>query len=162
MRYLMRRRLFSLADDFVIKDDSGQDHFIVDAKIFSLGHRLIFRDLAGNELLTIHQRLLSFLPDYEITRAGEEVAEVRQRLAFFGEQFTVDIPGPGDLTVHGDFWNHEYSFVAADGQTVAAVSKQWFSFTDSYGVETMPGADDLLILACSVVIDLINEDREHH
>lgn len=160
MRYLMRRRLFSLAGDFVIKDESGQDHFVVDATIFSLGHKLVFRDLSGNELLTIHQRLMSFLPDYEITRAGAEVAEVRQRLSFFSEQFTVDIPGPNDLTVHGDFWNHEYSFVDANGQTVANVSKQWFSFNDTYGVETMPGGDDVLILACSVVIDLINEDRK--
>ena len=162
VRYLMRRRLFSLAGDFVVKDEAGQDHFIVDAKIFSLGHQLVFRDLAGNELLTIHQRLFSFLPDYEITRAGEEVAEVRQKLSFFREQFTVDIPGPDDLTVQGDFWDHEYAFVGADGQPVAYVSKQWFSFTDTYGVETLPGADDVLILACSVVIDLINEDREHH
>lgn len=87
---------------------------------------------------------------------------MRQRLSFFGQQFTVDIPGPDDLAVHGDFTNHEYSFIAANGQTVAQVSKQWFSFHDTYGVETAPGTDDVLLLACSVVIDLINEDREHH
>ncbi|HEX6544329.1 MAG TPA: hypothetical protein VF040_21410 [Ktedonobacterales bacterium] len=42
---------------------------------------------------------------------------------------------------------------------MAAVSKQWFSLTDSYGVEVAPGMDDVLILACAVVIDLVNEDH---
>jgi uncharacterized protein YxjI len=58
-------------------------------------------------------------------------------------------------------WNHEYAFVR-DGQPVAYVSQQWFSFTDTYGVEVLPGTDDVLILACAVVIDEVNEDREHH
>ena len=161
MRYLLRRRLFSLSGDFAIKDENGQDRFLVRGRVFSLGHHLTFEDLQGNELATIQQKVLSFLPTYEITHAGLEMAEVRKQLTFFREQFTVDIPGPHDLTVEGDIWNHEYSFLR-DAQPVAYVSKQWFALADTYGVEVLPGVDDILILACAVVIDEVNEDREHH
>ena len=158
MRYLMRRKVFAIGDDFAIKDENGQDRFIVDGKVFSLGHKLIIRDLAGNELATIHQHLLSLRPTYEITKGGQEVAEVRKRLSLFTERFVVDIPGPDDLEVVGDVFDHEYAFVR-QGQEVAHVSKRWFSFQDTYGVDIAPGEDDVLILASTVVIDMINEDH---
>lgn len=161
MRYMLRRKLFSLGGDFTIKDENGQDRFLVRGQVFSFGHHLTFEDLQGNELATIQQKVLSFQPTYEITHAGLEMAEVRKQLSFFSERFTVDIPGADDLEVQGDVWNHEYAFLR-DGQTVAQVSQQWFSFTDTYGVEVLPGIDDVLILACAVVIDEVNEDREHH
>src|SRR5262245_24415028 len=138
MRYLMRQRIFAIGDDFTIKDETGQDRFIVDGKVFTLGHKLIITDLAGNELATIQQRLLTLLPAYEITRGGHDVAEVRKQLTIFRDRFTVDIPGPDDLEVQGDIWDHEYSFIRGE-QEVARVSKQWFSLQDTYGVEVLPG-----------------------
>jgi len=39
------------------------------------------------------------------------------------------------------------------------VSKQWFSMTETYGVDIASGQDDLLILACVLALDLA-EDRE--
>ncbi|MGH2514574.1 MAG: LURP-one-related/scramblase family protein [Ktedonobacterales bacterium] len=161
MRYMLRRKLFSLGGDLTIKDENEQDRFLVRGKIFSLGHHLTFEDLQGNELATIQQKMLSFQPTYEITHGGLEMAEVHKQLTLFTERFTVDIPGTDDLEVQGDIWNHEYEFLR-DGQVVAAVSQQWFSIADTYGVEVMAGIDDVLILACAVVIDEVNEDREHH
>jgi hypothetical protein len=37
----------------------------------------------------------------------------------------------------------------------------WLSLTDTYGVETAPGKDDLLILISVLALDLA-EDRERH
>lgn len=43
---------------------------------------------------------------------------------------------------------------------VATVSKQWFAWTDTYGVEIASGEDDVLILASTVVIDMAcHEDQ---
>ena len=36
---------------------------------------------------------------------------------------------------------------------VATVSKRWFSWTDTYGIEIAPGEDPVLILASAVVVD---------
>ena len=158
MRYQLRRKLFAFGDDFTVKDETGADRYVVDGKVFSIGHKVIIDDMRGNEEATIHQHLLTLLPDYEITRNGQELAEVRKKLTFFHEEFTVDIPGPDDLEVQGDLLDHEYVFTRG-GQTVATVSKQWFSLMDSYGVEVAPGVDDVLILASAIVIDLVNEDH---
>ena len=69
-------------------------------------------------------------------------------------KFTVDVPGPDDLEAEGSFLDMEYTFARA-GKTVAEVSKRWFSFTDTYGVDIDGGEDDVLILASTVVIDMI-------
>ena len=36
MRYMMKKKLFSLGADFTIKDSSGNDAFFVDGKVFTL------------------------------------------------------------------------------------------------------------------------------
>ena len=59
----------------------------------------------------------------------------------------------------GDFWDHEYQFVRS-GRTVAHVSKEFFSWSDTYGVDIADGEDDITILATAVVIDLVNGDAK--
>jgi uncharacterized protein YxjI len=45
---------------------------------------------------------------------------------------------------------------------VAEVSKRWFSFSDTYGVDIADGEDDTLILASTVVIDMVcHGDRKN-
>lgn len=163
MRYLMKQKLFCWGDDFVIKDEAGHDRFFVDGKAFSFGDKLSFQDLKGNELAFIRQKLLSWGPTYEITRDGELLAVVKKQLfTFFRCKFTVDVPGPDDLEAQGSFMDMEYSFERA-GRTVAEVSKRWFSWSDTYGVDIADGEDDVLILAATVVIDMIcHGDNKRH
>jgi uncharacterized protein YxjI len=154
MIYVMKQKLFSWGDDFVIKDETGQDRFLVDGKAFSLGNQLSFQDLAGNELAFIRQKLLSWGPTYEISRGDQLLATVSKELfTFFKCTFTVDVPGPNDLQAEGDFMDHQYVFTR-NGSAVAEVSKQWFTWSDTYGVQVAQGEDDVLILASTVVIDM--------
>jgi uncharacterized protein YxjI len=163
MRYVMREKIFALGDDFVIKDETGAERFKVDGKVFSIGNKLSFQDIAGNELAFIKQKLLSISSKYEIYREGNLAAVVKKELfTLFRCKFTVDVPGPDDLEAKGDFFDHEYEFTRG-GRVVGACSKRWFSWSDTYGVEVAAGEDDILILASSVVIDMIcHEDDKRH
>jgi uncharacterized protein YxjI len=154
VRYVLKQKLLSWGDDFTIQDEDGRDAFFVDGKAFSIGARLSFQDMSGNELLFIKQKILSWGPTYEIFREGVPVAVVKKELfTLFHCTFTVDVPGPDDLVAEGDFLDHEYVF--RRGETpVASVSKQWFTWTDTYGVEVNAGEDDVLMLASAVVVDL--------
>lgn len=154
MRYVMKQKLFSWGDDFVIRDESERDAFFVDGRAFSLGKQLSFQDMAGNELAFIRQKLLSWGPTYEIHRDGQLYAVVKKELfTLFRCRFTVDVPGPDDLEAEGDFMDHEYALHRGRA-TVAGVSKRWFAWTDTYGVDIADGEDDVLILASTVVIDM--------
>ena len=157
--YLIRERLFDVGDDFDITDESGRKVFHVDGKVLSLRDRLIIRDPEGREVAQVHRKLAALRPTYKVTIGGEEAAEVRKRLFTpFGDRFTIDVPGPDDLEMAGDLFDHEFSIRRGD-QVVATVSKRWFSMRDTYAVDVAAGQDDLLILASVLALDLA-EDQE--
>ncbi len=155
MRYVMKQKLFAWGDDFTIKTADGREAFFVDGRAFSIGDKLSFQDLQGHELAFIRQKLLAWGPTYEIHREGKLQAVVKKHLfTLFRCRFTVDVPGPDDLEAEGNFLDREYTF-ARCGQPVATVSKKWFTWTDTYGVDIAEGEDDVLILASTVVIDMV-------
>lgn len=158
MRYLMKQKVFSLGGTFHIRNEQGQDVFSVEGAAFSFGHQLTFYDMRGTELAFIRQKLFSWGPTYEIYRGGQLFAVVKKELfSFFKHVFTIDVPGPDDLLAEGDFWGLEFTFNRGD-RTVASVSRQWFSWADSYGVEVADGEDEVLILASAIVIDMVRAD----
>jgi len=106
---------------------------------------------------SIQQKLMSWGNTYEIYRDSEVYATMNE--SFFtsiGRKFTVDIPGADDLKVKGNFSGYEYTFERASG-VVATVSKKWASVADTYAVDIIPGEDDVLILACTVVIGIASD-----
>ena len=162
MRYLLKQKLFAFGDDFHILNENDEKVFFVDGRAFSLGNKLSFQDLSGNELVFIRQKLLSFGPSYELHRGGQLVATLKKNyFTLFHCKFAIDVPGPDDLEAKGDFLEHEYAFTRS-GREVAQISKRWFAFSDTYGVDIGEGQDDVLILASAVVIDMICHDEEKH
>jgi uncharacterized protein YxjI len=157
--YLIRERFFRLGEDSDITDDQGRPAFRVDGKVLSLRNRLIIRDPDGREVAQVHRKLAALRPTYKVTVGGEEAAEVRKRLFTpFVDRFTIDVPGPDDLEMTGDLFDHEFTIRRGD-QVVATVSKRWFSVRDTYAVDVAPGQDDLLLLASVLALDLA-EDQE--
>src|SRR5215510_5101430 len=105
--YLIRERMFRLGEDADITDEAGQPVLRVDGKVLSLHNRLILREPAGREAGQVHRKLAALRPTYEITIDGKDVAEVRKHLfTAFGDRFTIDVPGPGDLQINGDLLDH--------------------------------------------------------
>ncbi len=163
MRYVIRERFFRLGEDSDITDEQGRPIYHVDGKVLSLRNTLIVRDLAGAEVARVDRQLIALRPTYHITRQGQEVAEVRKKLfSPFVDRFTIDIPGPHDLSVTGSLLEHEYT-IARGSELVATVSKRWLSLTETYGLDIAPGEDDLLILASVLALDLAQDrERQEH
>jgi len=158
--YVMKQKMWTLGEQFVIKDETKTPVFYVKGKVFSVGDKLSFRDMDGNELAYISQKVFSFRPEYKIYRDQNLIAKVVKRLVLLKDKYIVDIPGPDDYQVSGNFWNYEYTFTHS-GRKVAVVSKKFFSWGDTYGIAIVPGEDDILILATAVVIDMVSHGDRH-
>jgi uncharacterized protein YxjI len=157
--YLIRERFFRLGEDSDITDEQGRPVLQVDGKVLSLRKRLVVRDPEGREVAEVQRKLIAMRPTYEISIAGRRAAEVRKRLFTpFGDRFTIDVPGPDDMEMTGDLLDHEFTIRRGD-QTVATVSKRWFSVRDTYAVDIAADQDDLLLLASVLALDLA-EDQE--
>lgn len=157
--YLIRERFFRLGEDSDITDEQGRPVLHVDGKVLTLHDRLVVRDPEGHQVAQVHRKLAALRPTYEISVGGQKVAEVRKHLFTpFGDRFTIDIPGPDDLEMAGNLLDHEFTIRRGD-QTVATISKRWFTMRDTYAVDVAPGEDELLLLASVLALDLA-EDRE--
>jgi len=103
------------------------------------------------------QKLLSWGDDFYIKDENERNVYFVDGKAFsIGDQLSFQDLQGNELAfikqAEGNFTDHEYTFRRGD-RTVATVSKPWFAWTDTYGIEIAPGEDPVLILASAVVVD---------
>ena len=152
----MKQAVFAWGNNFEITDAQNRPVYQVKGEVFSWGDKLSFQNASGAELAFIAQRVFSWGKAYEVHVGGVLFAEILKEFTFFSDKYTVDVPGPNDYVVEGDFWDHEYSFLRG-GRVVAQVSKAFFSWGDTYGIEMSSGSEDLPVLATAVVIDLVNQ-----
>jgi uncharacterized protein YxjI len=160
-RYKIIQKLISIGDDFWIEDQEGRKVFKVDGKALRLRETLLFEDMNGRELCKIQQRLLAITDTMAIEGPkGEQLALIKKALISpLRDRWSVNVSNGPDLDVQGDILNHEYS-IKQGGQKIAEVSKKWFAFTDTYGVEIDSGQNDILILAVAIAIDMMAHDDE--
>lgn len=160
MRYIVRQKIFSLGDSFTIKDEFGNDIFMVRQQLLSFGKKLRIYDMSENELCYIEQKLFKLMPEYDIYISGSHMANVKKKFAFFKHDFIITSPNE-QFYVDGDIWAHEFE-ISREGQIAARISKTFFSFTDTYGVDIDDDCDQLSILALSIVIDMVCHDNKNN
>jgi len=153
MRYLVKQRAFSFGDSYAIKDEDGNDKFLVKGEVFTMGHKLRLLDTSGLELIYIEQELFHFKPTFNIYDRGNYVATVKKELSFFNANFSIE-SSKGNYNIEGELFSHEFSIVK-DGIKLAHVSKEWFSFADSYGIEIDDNENQEFILSLVIVLDEI-------
>jgi uncharacterized protein YxjI len=155
--YFIKQAVFSWADRFSIKNEAGEDCFIVQGKVWSWGHDLTMTDESGNEVAQIKQKMWSFMPTYEIFSDGRLEAKLTQKLSLVRQKFTVDGLG---WQIVGNLLDHEFSVLGMDGETIATISKEWFTWGDSYRVEVNPEARHSLVLALVIAVDAVAADND--
>ena len=94
MELLIKQLVFSWTDSYDVYDETGEARYFVKAELFSFGHQIhVYDKRSGRELGSIHQRLFSFMPTFEIVIDGQVRGEVRREFSFFRPRYYVDYRG---------------------------------------------------------------------
>jgi uncharacterized protein YxjI len=156
-RYIMRQRIFALGQDFNINNAAGEPVFKIEGKVRLVKEALKFRDMQGNLLYKLDEKVLRIRESFDILKPdGSLAAKVHNAIIDpLRERFTIEIPGGQDMTTMGKVIWAQYD-ITRNRQPVAKISKQ-FSWIgrDQYVVDVVQGEDDCLILAITVVIDMM-------
>ena len=158
MKLYIKQKVFSWGDSFTVKDELGQDRYVVEGEVFTFGKKLHLYDRSNREIAYIEQQLFAFLPRYVIYRGDTAVAEVVKEFTFFHPEYTVEGPG---WHVQGDFFDHDYSVTDTNGHHVASVQKEWFTLGDAYCIDIASEADFVTALAVVLVIDACIEAQRN-
>lgn len=160
MRYVVKQRILSFADSFVIYDEAKRPAFEVQGKLFAFGDKLTIYDMRNKEEIYIEQKLFKFLPEYHFFKQGRRTAVVKKQFTFVRPKFNIE-SDCGVYAVEGNIWGYNFRIIK-DGIVVARVDKAFLSFRDTYTVDISSGQDEGFLLAVCIVIDQTLHDNNHN
>ena len=158
MELLIKQRVFSWTDSYDVYDGSGMPKYFVKAAFLALGHQIhVYDKQTGQEVGSVHQRLFSLLPTFDIVIGGSVVGTIRKKFTFLSQNYDVDFRG---WHVEGDFLGWDYR-ILEQGMQVMSISKQLFHWGDTYALRYAHPGDELSGLLLVIAIDAANcsDDR---
>ena len=158
MKLYIKEKVFSWGDKFFVKDAMGEDKYVVQGEVFSLGKKLHVYDMLGREAAFIKQELMTFLPRFTVYAEGEEIAQVKKEFSFLLPRYTIEGLG---WEIEGSFWEHEYQ-ITKNGRPIVSISKEWMTWGDSYELDILDPADEIIALAVVLTIDCVREAQSNN
>jgi uncharacterized protein YxjI len=152
LKLFIKQSVLSWSDKFTVKDESGEDRWIVQGDALSFAHLLRVYDLSGKERATIKEKWSFFRK--HVVQAGFESFEIIKEFSMFSQRY--DIIGIG-WSVAGDFLAHDYTIEGED-QVIAHMTKEWLTWGDSYRLDIISQRDELPALCIALAIDCSNRD----
>lgn len=153
MKLYIKEKVFTWGDQFTVKDERGNDRYVVEGEVFSWGKKLHVYDMIGREVAAIRQEVWSFLPRYYVFCGDRQVAEIKKEFTFFCPKYRIDGLG---WEINGSFMAHEYE-ITQSGRTIVSIRKEWMTWGDSYELNITNPSDEIVALAVVLTIDCVME-----
>lgn len=149
MKLLFKQRFFSWFDSYDVYDEAGNTMFVVKGEL-SWGHLLRIYDANGNEVGYIKEKILTWLPKFEMYVGDHYVGCISKEFTFFNPKFNIDYNG---WHVDGDWFEWDYTILNGAGRSIASVSKEIWNWTDTYVIDINDPQDAIYALMLVLAID---------
>lgn len=156
MKLLFKQRIFSWFDSYDIYDENGNTVYVVKGQL-AWGHKLKICDAQGNEVGLVREKILTFLPAFELYENGQYLGRIKKKLTLFSPGFDIDFNG---WQVDGNLLEWDYTITDAQGGWVATVSREIFHFSDTYVLDIGDPKDALYVLMFALAMDAEKCTRE--
>lgn len=149
MKLLFRQRIFSWLDSYDIYNERGEAVLTVRGQL-SWGHCLKIFNQQGDHVGTVRERVLTFLPKFEMYYGDDYMGSIEKELTFFRPRYRIDCRG---WEVEGSVMEWDYSIRDHCGGLIATVTKELFHMTDTYVLDVVNPKDGLDVLMLVLAID---------
>ena len=153
MKLLIKQRVFSWTDSYDVFDENGNPKYFVKAEFLTLGHRIhVYEKSTGREVGAVYEKLLTFLPKFEIELNGQSMGMIQKEFSFFKPKYDVEYNG---WHVEGDFLEWDYD-VMQECCAVMHIHKEWLNWGDTYILDFADPRDELTGFLLVIAIDAAN------
>jgi uncharacterized protein YxjI len=160
MRYLVRDRMLAFHEEAWIETEHREKVFKVNRKFLRLRRTFDLVDAQGNQVASIVKKAFTLHHTILIKRDGELEGWISKRMfSLFGDRFKVSLRDGRRLRIVGNFWDREFD-IQHDGNTLAHISRRWFTVRDAYAVDVMSERDTLMLLILAVCVDHTLQDMK--
>ncbi|MDR7079489.1 uncharacterized protein YxjI [Neobacillus niacini] len=151
----IKQKVFSLSGKFTVKDQQEKDVYFVEGSFMQIPKTFSIMNSKREEVALITKKTFSFLPKFFVEVNGREELTIKKEFSFFKARYTIDAAG---IEVHGNWWDMDFQ-VLQHGEVVGNVSKEWFTWGDSYKVQIVNEEMEAIIIALVVAIDCVKADE---
>lgn len=149
MKLLFKQRFFSWLDSYDIYNAAGETVYRVKGQL-SWGHCLKIYDTHGRELGTVKERVLTFMPKFELYTGEKYLGCISREFTLFKPSYNIDFNG---WKVAGNWMEWDYHVLNHNGSPVATVSKEIWNWTDTYSIDVVHPDNALYVLMLVLAID---------
>ena len=149
MKLLFKQRFFSWFDSYDIFDEAGNTVYTVRGEL-AWGHLLRIYDTLGKEVGCVKEKILTWLPKFEMYLGEQYIGCIRKEFTFFRPKYNIDYNG---WQVDGNWFEWDYTILNTYGQSVASVSKELWNWTDTYVINVQNPQDAVCTLMLVLAID---------
>lgn len=153
MKLYIKEKVFSWGDRFTVKDEYGNDKYMVQGEVFSWGKKLHVYDSVGREVAFIKQEVWSFLPRFYVFCGDEQIAEIKKEFTFLFQKYSIQGLG---WEIEGKLMAHDYE-ITKNGDLIVSINKEWMTWGDSYELSIVNPEDEIVALAVVLTIDCVME-----
>lgn len=150
MRFVIKQKIVSIAGKYFIKDESGNDVFLVKGNL-ALPRKYRVYDMQKNEVVRIKKRMFRLLARFDFYKGDTKVCYAKRK---FSLKPKYEFHGL-DVRIEGSFFAYNYK-VIRDGQEIASVFKNVTFVRDSYVVDVYDEKNIPLVLAIAVMFDHVH------
>lgn len=153
MKLYIKNKVWSLRGSSSVKDESGNDVFIVKGQFLSITHKKRVKDTQGNVLYKVRNKLFNFFSRnaYIYDGDGNKAAKVERK---FGFKNRIIVHGYQDeISVEGEFLSWTLD-IYRNGEQIGTIRRE-FNLFDSFVLETSTEDDAAFMVALVIAIDNI-------
>jgi uncharacterized protein YxjI len=151
----IKQKVFSLSGKFTVKDQEEKDVFFVEGSFMQIPKTFSIMNPARDEVALITKKTFSFLPTFFVEVNGREALTIKKEFSFFKARYKIDGAG---IEVLGNWWDMDFQ-VLQHGEVAGKVSKEWFTWGDSYKVQILNEEMEAVVIALVVAIDCVKADQ---
>ncbi len=159
MTLYIKQKLFSIGDKYDIYDADQNAIYNAFGEVFTIGNKLHLCNTNGDELVFIKQKVMAFLPTFELYVRDELFATVKKEFTFLYKKINVE-SSFGNFVIDGNFWDHEYT-ITCDGNLFGTVSKEWLTWGDVYALNVNTEDYSEFFVALVLAIDCILDGEKN-
>jgi uncharacterized protein YxjI len=154
-KFYIKQKVFSLSGKFTVKDELENDVYYVEGSFMQIPKTFSIMDATRSEVAIITKKTFSLLPKFFVEVNGQDVVTIEKEFSIFKARYRIDAEG---IEVLGNWWDMDFQ-VLQHGEVVGKVSKEWFTWGDSYQVEVLDKEMEAIVIALVVAIDCVKADE---
>ncbi|WP_273833647.1 LURP-one-related/scramblase family protein [Guptibacillus sedimenti] len=151
----MKQKVFSLSGKYTVKDQQENDRYYVEGSFMQVPKTFSIMNTSREEVALIEKKAFTLLPKFFVEVNGQEILTIKKEFSFLKARYTIDMEG---IEVNGNWWDMDFQ-VLQDGEIIAKVGKEWFTWGDSYKVQILDDEMETIIIALVVAIDCVKSDQ---